>query len=213
MAFSNAINDIHLLPQHIDELQKTPFWHLFEAFITNKVKHERNFGKISKKIIENYKAKDQTFKIEQENIQLQALDVSLIVGIINGSRDSDLSYSQKIHSNFIDKRFSGDSEIKISKIKRALDEAAMGRSRDDVRDVCRLLCLLLIATLLFASGGDRLKWKFVYYIENIERMREFDWCTATLSELTSSMNKAHNDASKVTGCTTLLQVPTPHSFL
>ena len=69
VAFSKAINYIQLIPQHIEELQKTPFGHLFDAFITNKAKHERNYGEVSKKIIEQYNTKDQTFKIGRENIQ------------------------------------------------------------------------------------------------------------------------------------------------
>ena len=109
-----------------------------------------------------------------------------------------------MHSNFIERIFEGDSEIKISTIKIAIMEASLGNSRDDIRVVVKCFCHLLIATMVFAAGSDRVKWAFVYYIENIENICEFNWCAATLNELISSFNKTQNDLSKLTRCMTLL---------
>ena len=157
-------------------------------------------------MIDQYNPQNGSFIIGGKRIKIRPTDVSLMFGIINGDEEINHSYTQRVESEFVTRRFDGEKEIKISSIKNAVTVAAAGNSRDDVQDVARLLCLLLCGSLFFASSGERVKWGFVYYVQDLDRMREYNWCKAILDELLGSMGKANNDSSKVTGCTTLLQV-------
>ena len=45
----------------------------------------------------------------------------------------------------------------------------VGNSQNDVQDVVRLLSLLLCGSLFFALSGERVRWGFVHYVEDIEK--------------------------------------------
>ena len=77
---------------------------------------------------------------------------------------------------------------------------------EDVQDVVRMLCLVLMGKFFFELGSKLVKWGFLKYIEDINTIREYTWDRAIIQDLIDSIGKANGDLLKVTGCTSLLQV-------
>ena len=67
------------------------------------------------------------------DVKINPFDVSLVFGIINGDMPINLSYAQKMDTSFVQRRFVEDSEIKISKIKRAVIEACWEKQKKILR--------------------------------------------------------------------------------
>ena len=149
VAFSTTINSLKLQQAHFIALQRTPFWHLFEAFVTKRVNVRRKRDEITAHMIKQYKPTAQAFRIGGVDVKINPFDVSVIFGIINGDVPINLSYIQKKEISFIQRRFAKDSQIKISKIKTAIAEASLGNTKEDIEDVARLLCLLLCGSFFF----------------------------------------------------------------
>ncbi|KAG5530396.1 hypothetical protein RHGRI_025369 [Rhododendron griersonianum] len=66
-----------------DSLKKTPFWHLINAFIVEKVKsdHCRKFDEVVVKIVESYDSNTRTFRLGNKHVKLEREDVKLIFGL------------------------------------------------------------------------------------------------------------------------------------
>ncbi|KAG5538993.1 hypothetical protein RHGRI_019519 [Rhododendron griersonianum] len=80
-----------------DSLKKTPFWHLINAFIKEKVKsdHCRKFDEVVVKIVESYDANTRTFRLGNKHVKLEREDVKLIFGITCGNEEINQGYCKK----------------------------------------------------------------------------------------------------------------------
>ena len=211
LTFHTLLEEVKLRDEHIVLLKRTPFWNLFEAFIEKRIKYLKKFDESSIRVIGQYNSRDGRFVIGTKRLRIQPSDIQLIFGILNGRRLIDTSYtskqsSKRVSSPFIQRRFPDIPSLRTPIIKTAVKDAIIGRARDDVTDTVRLLCLYICGTLLFATRGDRVRWGFVNYIEDIDNMGQYDWCTAIIDELTTSMDKSRANPHKVTGCILALQV-------
>ena len=169
------------------------------------------------RILERYRSKEKTFKINNAFMSIHPNDVALIFGVINGDRPIELTYTSKsnIDIDIVRRRLVGDKDIKLIKLiklRKEIKVAVKSDLDDDVQDVVRMICLVLIGTFFFESRSERVKWGFLKYIEDINTMREYAWDQAIIQDLMGSIGKANGDPSKVAGYTSLLQV-TLHTCL
>lgn len=191
--------------QQILELKKTPFWLLFDAFISKKV----SFEKIKKndwtmcEILKTYSNKN--FKIGGQRLDVTDGEISLLFGISCGSKAlSKLTYTKKMNSEFIDRHFKDDKSLTKPLLEERFREAFNGRTIMDFQDVARLLTLYVCCTLFFSNKGHSLKWGFVGYVEDLENIKGYDWTAAIRQTLMSSLKAFPTE--RVSGFVLLLPV-------
>jgi len=76
-----------------------------------------------------------------------------------------------------------------------------GDTQHDIEDVVRLLTLLCCSTVFFATTGTTLKWGFLKYVQDINKMQCYNWSEAICDALTSTF-----ELGKPSGCVIALQV-------
>ncbi|KAI8538065.1 hypothetical protein RHMOL_Rhmol09G0072600 [Rhododendron molle] len=129
----------------IIELKKTPFWAFFHAFTSKKV----NYGKIEKNdymiryIMQRYFVGKKRTVTDEE--------IRLLFGIECGSMPLDFKYSNKPHSEFVDRHLKVVPMMTRSIFKDKFDEAFKGKTVADFKDVAIILCLYVCCTLFFAG--------------------------------------------------------------
>ncbi|CAL5415105.1 unnamed protein product [Camellia sinensis] len=118
----------------------------------------------------------------------------------------DVSYGKKQESPFVQRRFRNMSRISVKSLREALGDALEGTTRVDVKDVARIMCLFVVATLLLPTTGLTVGWAFVALVEDLEMMNSYAWLTAVASTLTTSIHSSLGSPENVTGCVLLLLV-------
>ncbi|KAH7861644.1 hypothetical protein Vadar_028840 [Vaccinium darrowii] len=76
--------------------------------------------------------------------------------------------------------------------------------QQNVDDVVRLLCLYLCVMLLFSNKANSVNWSYVHYMEDLEKVKEYDWASAVSKYLLESIHKNHRDISQLKGSSILL---------
>lgn len=201
-AFMMLVKEIKFRSEHLDVLRKTPFWLLFNAFITNTTATTRirKFADGIATIIRSYSANTKGFKLGPKIVSLRDSDICLIFGINSGSTKLNLSYAKKPNTPFIERRFKETNRLSKPLLEEALKKTVNGKKQHDVEDVARIMCLYICATLLFATSGHTIGWVFVKYIEDLENMKSYAWSSAIRSSLISSIETAYSSPEKATGC-------------
>ena len=206
VAFYSLFREIRLRKTHIDLLQQTSFWHIFDAFLEKRVKFVKKFDEPSIRLISQYNREDNMFSVGPHRMRITRSDIALIFGIADGDRRINTNYTTKHASAFISRRFANDADLRTPVIRRALVDAVGGKRKTDTIDTVRLLCLYLFTTILFSPGSDRLRWGYVNYVEDIKTICDYDWSSAVVDELMNSVDKSNSEPWKVTGCILALQV-------
>ena len=68
LAFGKIMDKIQLWEDHITELQKTPFWYLFEAFIRKRVIQRQKHADLTMRILQHYKVEQKSFILNSANM-------------------------------------------------------------------------------------------------------------------------------------------------
>ena len=156
------------------------------------------------RIIDSYDNKEKKFNIGNKYMTIEENDIWLILGILSGDTKLKLKYAPKCHSEFVLWCFGiGIKKINPKAISDALDHALNIEGQDSIEDVARLLILYLCITFLFATKGNRLKWGFLYYVEDINAMITYNWSAAIINDIMSTI-----EDKNVSGCVVALQVKT-----
>ena len=112
---------------------------------------------------------------------------------------------------FVKRRFKDYDSMNNINIKHALQSAIRGREKNDIEDVARLVCLYLFLTLFFATTGNTIRWGYIDFVEDLDRIRDYAWDEAILESLMSTINRSNSDPKKVSGCSLALQVYTKNT--
>ncbi|KAF7114281.1 hypothetical protein RHSIM_RhsimUnG0093700 [Rhododendron simsii] len=91
-------------------------------------------------------------------------------------------------------------------MKEKIKELKTSNKQHDIDDVARLLCLFLCATLLFSTTGTTVNWFYVHYMEDLEKVKEYDWASAIANYLLKSIHKNHKELRELKGCSMLLPI-------
>lgn len=202
-----VIKKLNLRESHKRVLKLTPFWAIFEAIIDNKVTPSqcRKSDKMVIEIIESFDPDEEKFRVGKKGqlLDITSADLVSFFGIQGGEDFVSLQYGCKEAVKFVTRRGIVDKRLTTTLVKDLLDEYVKGDETDDVEDVARLLCVYILHTFFFPMGLN-VKWVLCERVDDLERMRRYDWNGAILKELMSSIKKYHKEPRKVSGCVMLL---------
>ncbi|THG14400.1 hypothetical protein TEA_014838 [Camellia sinensis var. sinensis] len=85
-------------------------------------------------------------------------------------------------------------------IQKLITKLLRSKKKEDREDVVRLVCLLICLLLLYLGTGTTIGWGFMKYLEDIDKMKSYDWCDAAKKHLTKSIERNINQIDKVSGC-------------
>lgn len=195
-----------LKDEHLQHLQKTPFWLLLDAIRkTDLNQHEfQKCDDIVMRIIQTFVPDKSAFMIGGKHIEFTSINMQLIFGIQGGKKSLDVSHGPRLPTDFIQRRCPKISRINLKTIKELLMDALLGDTTQDHQDVAKLLSLYLCGKLFFATSGETMGWGFVRVVEDLDNMKAYDWAGAICTTLMESIKGFHSKPEKVTGCVTVL---------
>ncbi|KAH7865659.1 hypothetical protein Vadar_009442 [Vaccinium darrowii] len=127
-------------------------------------------------------------------------------GIQCGERDMELVHGSKREVDLVKRRRLKAGKVATSDIK-TLVKSLVGKknkTKEDIEDVAKLLCMFLCVTFLFSTSGNTLSWAHIQYLDDLNEMKEYDWAYEVLESLIQSIEKHRRTPRKVTGCVNLL---------
>ncbi|KAH7859759.1 hypothetical protein Vadar_005150 [Vaccinium darrowii] len=205
-AVIGLVKDYPLRDAHRLALKKTPFWPLIEAVVEKKLvsNHCRKRENVVEKIIHSYDPESKTFNLSGKKVRMTKDDVRLIFGISCGNKQFPKGTWNKATVGLSTKWKIPADGLKLTKIKTLLQRFIEGDNQNDIDHVARLVSLFLCGSLFFANTGTNVKWVYVHCMEDLEKVKEYDWAGAVTDYLLKSIHKEHQNPKKVKGCTLLL---------
>lgn len=202
------LKDTKLSDRHIVSLKKTPFWLLFEAVMNSKLLSDncRKYDEVVLKIIQSYEEESRSFIVGDRQLKLTKEHVKLIFGISCGEVEM-VEANVKKESVALAKRLEmKEARLSAPFMKQKIKELISSEKEQDVEDVVRLLCLYLCVTLFFSNQGTTVNWSYIQHMEDLERVKEYDWAEAIRKYLLMSVHNNHKDLRGLRGSTVLLLV-------
>ncbi|CAL5372709.1 unnamed protein product [Camellia sinensis] len=141
-----------------------------------------------------------TFQIRGKNLKLKRNDFKLIFGIACGQKKMNLVYGRKDDIDLVRRRKIRENRMTSASIQKLITELLRNKKKEDIEDVVRLVCLLICLLLLYPGTGTTIGWGFMKYLEDIDKMKSYDWCDAAKQQLTKSIERNTNQIDNVYGC-------------
>ncbi|KAI8571340.1 hypothetical protein RHMOL_Rhmol01G0112300 [Rhododendron molle] len=157
------------------------------------------------KLVKQYEGTGGRFKLGGKSVKLTAKEVTLIFGIQFGPTRIVLNPTPRVpKSDFADRLCPGPKGQRILTIpllREFFAKTVEGTSLQDAKDLARVLCLLLIGTLFFASTQARVSWGYLEFVESLDNSTSYDWVTFITEYVIQELNKrASSKPTKVGGC-------------
>ncbi|CAL5325152.1 unnamed protein product [Camellia sinensis] len=156
------------------------------------------------KILQTYQMDGETFKKSAKKLKLKSNDFKLIFGITYGQKKMNLSYGRKNEIDMVKRREITESRMTRTSITKLITQLLESNNNEDIENVVRLVCLLIYFLLLYLGTGTTIGWGFMKYMEDIDRMKFYDWCGAAKQQLTRSIASNMNQIDKVSRCVMVL---------
>ena len=206
---------------HLTEIRKTPFFSVVEAILSTNIEQSscHCYNNIIFELIKVYDRQRNAFEIGGKTLRVRNSDVRLIFGVIGGKEPitSKLySKTSEMDNSFYKRRCValGLKRLDQSALSKMLESAINGKSATDRADVARVITLILLLKLFVPTAHNSLGWNFLRYVEDLDRMQQYDWVMLIRDTLMDSIKRSNNDPKKVTGCVMLLLVSKfPHLVL
>ncbi|KAL7190863.1 hypothetical protein ACSBR2_023018 [Camellia fascicularis] len=147
-----------------------------------------------------------TFEIARKKLKLKTNDFKLIFEIACGQKKMNLAYGRKNEAVMVQRRKITESRMTSVSIQKLITKLLRSNNNEDVKDVVRLVCLLVCLLLLYPGTGTTIGWGFMKYLENIDEMKSYDWCGTAKQHLTRSIARNINQIDRVCGCVIILLV-------
>ncbi|KAH7857113.1 hypothetical protein Vadar_009125 [Vaccinium darrowii] len=194
------IKELNLRTCHKKVLKRTPFWGIFEAIIENKLSTTqcRKSDKMIIEIINTYDPVAQKFRLGMESVELTPADMVSIFGISCGNECVSLKYACQEKVELVARR-KISKRLTSTSLKQHLRKYVASDEKDDIEDVARLLYVYLCHTFFFPTATT-VKWVYLNHVEDLDRLRGYDWNGAIINELMSSITKHLHEPAKVKGC-------------
>lgn len=213
-AICKELDKLTFTPQHIELMQRTPFWLLINSLLSKQADRtwfKKNDNLIDQ-ILEVFIPETCTFHMKKTNIPFTPRDIKLIFGIRDGNTEIALTQRGGVffESPIIDRRFPRDESegrtfLTRKKITTALHQAVMGKKQDDIEDVARLVTLYLLNTLFVPFTSSVTSWSYIDYVADIDAMCSYNWSAHIFQFLINGLSKIETkkgkDVPKSTGCT------------
>ncbi|KAM7468877.1 hypothetical protein LguiA_007060 [Lonicera macranthoides] len=185
---------------HIEAMMKMPFVSMFKAIFDDKIipDHIGMIGQVGKKIISAYSEKHSAFLIAGEVVKLTPDDVSVTFGLPkHGSKIMPRSSEFVCGSEFMQRRFKGESSLKVSSVLSAVRSTVL--EDGDEEDFARCLILYLLATVFFANSNRALALSFVPCVKDLDKVADFQWATIIHDHLMKMVKKNYKDPIRTPG--------------
>ncbi|CAL5391278.1 unnamed protein product [Camellia sinensis] len=141
-----------------------------------------------------------TFEIGGKKLKLKRNDFKLIFGIACGQKKMHLVYGRKDDIDLVKRRKIRENRMTSASIQKLITKLLRSKKKEDREDVVRLVCLLICLLLLYPGTGTTIGWGFMKYLEDIDKIKSYDWCNAAKQHLTKSIERNINQIDKVSGC-------------
>ncbi|KAF7135675.1 hypothetical protein RHSIM_Rhsim08G0213000 [Rhododendron simsii] len=199
------IEELNLSEAHMKIMKKTPFWNIFKAIIENKLTsaHCRKSDKMIIKIINAYDPDTGGFNLGGKTIRITRDDIISIFGITGGSEKVSFKYGSRESVEMVRRGSIEAERLSSSSLKELVKEYAIKNNKAGRQDFVRLLCAYLLHSLFFPAGTT-VKWVYLERVEDLVRLRNYDWCGAIVDELMTSIRQHHDDPRRVSRCVVVL---------
>ncbi|KAF7112417.1 hypothetical protein RHSIM_RhsimUnG0230900 [Rhododendron simsii] len=201
------LQDLSLRADHLNLLKQTPFWLIIDSIISRTLDADKciKSDTVFKKLVAAYNPETDCFTIAGKNVKLTANHVKLIFGISCGTEPFAAKLKTREHVAFA-KRRNIQQRLTTKAISDMLKELAQENktSIEDVQDVARLVCMFLIVKLFFPTSGITVSWKHVDAMEDLTKMKSYNWVAEIHNELVESIKKSQHSPKDVKGCQLLL---------
>ncbi|KAG5537030.1 hypothetical protein RHGRI_024465 [Rhododendron griersonianum] len=203
------LQDLSLRGDHLNLLKKTPFWLIIDAIISRTLDADKciKSDMVLTKLVAAYNPQTDSFTIAGKNVELTANHVKLIFGISCGTDRFATKLKTREQVAFA-KRHNIQQRLTSKAISDMLKELAQENKTniEDVQDVARLVCMFLIVKLFFPTSGITVSWKHVDAMEDLTKMKSYNWAAEIRDELVESIKKSQHSPKDVKGCQLLLPV-------
>ena len=192
---------------HIAAMMRTPFGCFFKAIFEDKIipDHVGMIGQVCRKIISGYSEKDDAFLIAGEVVKLTPDDVSVTFGLPKHGKKFSLQSAESVcDSEFMRRRFRGESSLKVSSLLAAVQSTVVEDGSEE--DFARCLILYMLATVFFANSNRTIALSFVPCVENLDNIADVQWATIIHEHLMRMVKKHHKDPFRTPGCVVQLLV-------
>ncbi|KAF7151734.1 hypothetical protein RHSIM_Rhsim02G0220500 [Rhododendron simsii] len=201
------LQDLSLRADHLNLLKQTPFWLIIDSIISRTLDADKciKLDTVFKKLVAAYNPETDCFTIAGKNVKLTANHVKLIFGISCGTEPFAAKLKTREQVAFA-KRRNIQQRLTTKAISDMLKELAQENktSIEDVQDVARLVCMFLIVKLFFPTSGITVSWKHVDAMEDLTKMKSYNWAAEIHNELVESIKKSQHSPKDVKGCQLLL---------
>ena len=198
------LRGLKLTEKHKQQIRKTPFWAIIEALLSPSLFPSwcRCYNSIVMDIVKLYNKSKNAFQIGETYVKFRNIDVKLIFGIDCGkkpliskqiTRKSDLDYG------FYHRRCANVNRLDYPALCKMLAIAVKGRTAVDHEDVARILTLILCLKLLLPTKCYTIGWNYLHFVDDMEKMKIYDWVDAINENLMSSIRKGNKDPNQVSG--------------
>ncbi|CAL5325963.1 unnamed protein product [Camellia sinensis] len=141
-----------------------------------------------------------TFQIGRKKLKLKRNDFKLIFGIACRQKKMHLVYGRKDDIDLVKRRKIRENRMTSASIQKLITKLLRSKKKEDREDVVRLVCLLICLLLLNLGTGTTIGWGFIKYLEDIDKIKSYDWCDVAKQQLTKSIERNINQIDKVSGC-------------
>ncbi|KAG5515137.1 hypothetical protein RHGRI_036245 [Rhododendron griersonianum] len=199
------IEELNLSDEHKKIMKNTPFWQIFKSIIENKLTCAlcRKSDKMIIRIINAYDPDTGGFKLGSKTVRITRDDIFSIFGITGGSEKVSFKYGSRDGVGMVSRGSIEAERLSGSMLKELVKEYAVRNNKAGREDFVRLLCVYLLHSLFFPAGTT-VKWAYLERVENLVRLRNYDWCGAILDELMMSIRQHHDDPRRVSRCVVVL---------
>ncbi|KAL8524493.1 hypothetical protein ACS0TY_014182 [Phlomoides rotata] len=216
---SNLKNTIKDLKQidfkdtHLRELERTPFWILFEALYRmcagKTQKRCSKYEEDIRQILLCFDDLTEGLMIAGQKLSISKIDFELIFGIFGGSKTIPLKTVEYVISPWVRRCFGGDMSACDGQFvlykKTFYDKLKEFIQRDDnttSKDVARLTICYLFGSLLAPNQSGSISWQLTVYLEQFEKIGEYRWSKFFVEMLRNQI--ATSKTLRVGGCAMLL---------
>lgn len=199
------IEELNLNDEHKKIMKKTPFWKIFNSIVENKLTaaHCRKSDKMIIKIINAYDPDTGGFKLGGKTVRITQDDIFSIFGITGGSEKVSFNYGSRDGVEMVRRGSIEAERLSSTSLKELVKEYAVRNNKAGRQDFVRLLCAYLLHSLFFPVGTT-VKWVYLERVEDLVRLRNYNWCGAILDELMTSIRQHHDDPRRVSRCVVVL---------
>ena len=206
------LRKLKLSDKHKAQIRKTPFWPIVEALLSDSLQPSwcRCYNSIIIDVVQLYHKNKDAFLVSNTYVKLRKSDVKLIFGIECGKEPiiSSKQFLQKGGKDlgFYRRRCENVKCLDYPSLCNMLDAAMKGHRSIDHADVARIITLILCLKLLLPTTSHAIGWHYLGCVDDITKMKRFDWVDSITETLMSSIRKSNGDPKHVHGCVMILLV-------